>query len=137
MKASLLATLCVFCSINAAAADFSNTPILFDDAPVKSMFFYEAAGWFVGEKRYPIRYFDSVWHWRSGETWVELNTPYVGTWNSHYHVILDRGGKIYVSAKDNGGQWEIRWRNGEWEENASGDWTSLAEDRYEESLDRQ
>jgi len=115
---------------SSAMPDLSNIPIVVEDDPPKSIFFYDK-GWF-SDARYPLKFFGGVWHWQSNGQWVVLNAPFVGMWNSSFRIILDRNGKIFLNSNDNKSQAEIRWRDGEWQWNSNdNEWTSISADRFE------
>lgn len=130
-----LAFLLVCGSATAAAPDLANIPIHTDDA-THSLFFYDS-GWF-SDARYPIRYFDAKWHWQTQGSWVELTTPFIGKWNDHFRIILDRGGKVFLNSIDGRNQMEIGWRSGEWEwrNTDSSEWSSIQADSLEDEYDR-
>ena len=88
------------------------------------MYFLEI-GWFNNTK-YPLKFFNGAWHWQTQDgKWHGLLTPYVTVWNKYYHLILDRGGRIIVSKKDNSSHFEVRLIEGTWCDNNGGEWLPL------------
>ncbi len=82
-------------------------------------------GWFKNEE-YPIRFFGGYWHYQTKDgNWHELLAPYITSWNKYYFLILDRGGRIFVSKKDNSSRYEIRLIGGTWCDNAGGEWNPI------------
>lgn len=94
------------------------------------MYFHEA-GWFKSTD-YPVRYFNGLWRWQGADgTWHALLTPFIGKWNKNYRLILNSGGRIIVSKKDNSDNFEIKLINGGWHYRVDVDWIPL-DDMFEQ-----
>lgn len=103
--------------------DLSKLPVIFDD--VKHSMYFRDTGWF-STTEYPLRYFNGYWRWQTSDgKWLPLVTPYVTKWNDKYRLILNTGGRIFVIKNDNSSNFEVRLINGEWCDNAGGEWAPL------------
>ncbi len=104
-----------------AQQDVTKLPVIFETS---TMAFYDK-GLFQA-KKYPIKFFLGHWNYQLEDgQWHALLTPFITIWNENYHLILDTGGKIFVSKKDNTGQFEIRLMDGIWYDNSGDEWLPL------------
>jgi hypothetical protein len=112
--------------VTAEGINVSKLPIAFEtDKSGKGIMFFYDKGW-LSDARYPLKYFDGFWNWQTKDgKWHGLITPFITEANKYYYYILDKGGKIFASAKDNTNRYEIRLIEDTWCENAGGEWLPL------------
>lgn len=123
MKFLLTAVFVLMLSTSADAVDLSKALVRFDT--IKGTMYLLERGWF-NNQTYPLRFFKSHWNWQSKDRqWHSLVTPFIAIWNDNYHLVLDTGGRIFVTRKDNSSHFEIRLENGTWYTNAADEWLPL------------
>lgn len=118
-------------SASAASDDVDMSQLIVHFDTIKNTMYFHKVGWFKNAD-YPVKYFNGNWRWQATDgKWHSLLTPFVTKWNKKYHLILNTGGRIVVSMKDNSSNFEIRLIRGTWCYNVDQDWFPL-DDMYEQ-----